>query len=252
MKLNNKFLAVRYETEPLLKEYYLKEHLSTRNRLLAPEEAWWEQRVEIAKNLTYSPNNYKIYYLSRKAQEEASMIKFDKIDLKWFEQVPDGHYMYVVGVGDFYRFYKEKGRINVLNYFITDKDGYNLWYDGYSILLDKGEMAMLPSQDKERGRRFVQMLLYVELGDITVKKIKVGDKVKYGSTHDEQIFNDTDLKNVYLVTSNWNKIVLVEGGFKVRGHFRVQPCGVGRTQYKIVWVREYEKGSFVRMQGKQD
>jgi hypothetical protein len=42
----------------------------------------------------------------------------------------------------------------------------------------------------------------------------------------------------------------VEGDFTVRGHFRVQPCGAGRKDYRLIWIDQFTKGSFVRRAGK--
>lgn len=250
MKLNEKYLAVQFETNRLMKDFYLKWHLDMKHYLAAPTAEWWETRKTIAHGLTHSPSNMKIFYLTQAAQSEAEMIKYDKIDLKWFKQIANGHYMYVTGVNDFFRIWKTDERVNILTFFYKMYEGQlHLWYDSYSILLDKGEFGMIPSQDQERGHKIIKLLLFVELGEVSVKKVQVQHKIKYGERKDENIYNDSGLDNVYLVTSNWNKIVVVEGGFKVRGHLRVQPVGTGRSYYKLVWVREYEKGSYVRKSG---
>ena len=89
------------------------------------------------------------------------------------------------------------------------------------------------------------------MSKIETVKISPQQKVKYGKGGDDKLFNDTMLNNVYMVNASWNRIIVVEGDFKVSGHFRVQPHGAGRKDYKLIWINEFTKGSFIRRAGKE-
>jgi hypothetical protein len=275
MKLNDSYMAVWYETDPhqMLKIFYKNSHLSNESKekglvqemmsfLSDPIKhkeryngvSWWDERVRITNSLVNTTKNHKFYFITKKVLDEADMIKFDKIDLKWFSKLDNQESTYIVGKDDFYRFVVEKGkRINILHYRIDDTtQGKAYWYDSYSIILTDGELATMPTQKQEFAIRFVKLLLYIELGEITynVVKAKTG-KIKFGTKGDDKLKNETSL-DVILVNSSWNKVTIVVGGFSVRGHLRVQPCGVGRKDYKLTWVKEHTKGSFVRKAGKVD
>jgi len=49
-----------------------------------------------------------------------------------------------------------------------------------------------------------------------------------------------------VVTSKWNVTSIRTDSFGVRGHFRVQPCGAGRTNYEIIFIAPFEKSGYTR------
>ena len=275
MKLNDSFLGVFYETDPnkKLKDFFIKSHLDINLKSkVATDQAqalmsdpllyskrvqandWWEERCRIANSLIDKPRSHKIYYLTPKVQEEANLIKFDKIDLKWFNDLPSMECTYITNKNEFYRFNIEKNnRINVLNYRLEEGPfGLQYWYDSYSILLGTGELATLPTQKQEHAIRFVKCLLYVELAE--VETIFVNAKFgrhRYGKKGDDKIKNESSL-DVVLVNSTWNKALVTVGESVTSGHFRVQPYGPRENPYyKIKWISEYTRGSFVRKPGKE-
>jgi hypothetical protein len=274
MKLNDSFLGVWYETDPqkVLKNFYKNSHLSTdakekgmvqemmsylrdpiKHKEKFGDSSWWDERARITNSLVNTTKKHKLYYITKKVLDESDMINFEKINLKWFSKLDDQESTYIVNKDDFYKFIVEKGkRINILHYRIDDTpQGKTYWYDAYSILLNDGELATLPSQKQEYATRFVKLLLYIELGEITYNIVKARTgKVKFGSKGDDKLKNETGV-DVILVNSNWNRITIVVGGFSVRGHLRIQPCGVGRKDYKLTWVKEHTKGSYVRKAGKE-
>lgn len=252
MKLNDTYLAVMFEKKKELKEFYYNEHCNAeKHKPASVSEDWWQERLNIAKGLTSSPKNLRIYYIVKKVQDEAALVREENIDLHWFSNVANGHYMYVTGKDEFYRFYKTDKRINVLNYFFTIKEGKPyLWYDSYAITLGDGMLQIMPNQDEARIKKFCQLLLYVELGEITIKQVTFGKSIKYGKKGDEKIMNESGLNNVFLVNSNWNTILVIEGGTQVRGHFRVQPYGARNNPlYRMKWIAQYVRKTTVRLGG---
>ena len=51
---------------------------------------------------------------------------------------------------------------------------------------------------------------------------------------------------ITIVTSKWNVTTIRTEAFGVRGHFRVQPCGAGRSNYEIIFIAPFEKSGYIR------
>jgi hypothetical protein len=260
MKLNKSFLAVQWESDSFLKQFYRTKHISSINMSLDPgmdnssefAKAYWkERRMEVIDEMCNS-RGLKVFYLTGTAQDAASHIKYAVANMKWLRQIKDQRSIYVTSKNEFYRFTKEGDRIMVLQY-ARSGEGISEYvgYEGFALNLEDEEVAMLPTQDQEIAHRFIKLLLFIEMSKVETVKVAPQQKVKYGKGGDDKLFNDTGLNNVYMVNATWNKIIVVEGDFKVRGHFRVQPCGIGRKDYRLIWINEFKKGSFIRRAGKE-
>ena len=49
-----------------------------------------------------------------------------------------------------------------------------------------------------------------------------------------------------MVTSKWNITSIRTEGFLVSGHFRLQPKGVGRSEYENIYIAPFEKNGYTR------
>jgi hypothetical protein len=58
--------------------------------------------------------------------------------------------------------------------------------------------------------------------------------------------NNTSSKDITIVKANWNTISIRTDGFSVKAHFRLQPCGEGRTDRKLVFIDQFNKNGYVR------
>lgn len=99
--------------------------------------------------------------------------------------------------------------------------------------------------------KIIVTLTYIELTDVTFD-------ICYSNTKRGDILKGNDLKNelpfnVIQVNTNWNITKLHIGdSFQVKGHWRLQPCGVGRTKFKYTFIDTYEKtGIIKRKAGKE-
>jgi hypothetical protein len=208
----------------------------------------WEFRTEIATALSKPAK--KVYFITQQVHIAAATIKLNKIDLKWFKQIPSQDCMYITEREEFYRFIKNEHRINILHYYYSGSGiPLDYRYDCYSILLNEGILAQAPYQDKERAEKFIRILLFMELGEITINVVAPNGKVKYGKGGDDKLKNESGMDAI-LVTTNWNKITVVQGDIPVRGHTRVVRCGVGRSDYKLRWISDYVKQGYTRHAGK--
>jgi hypothetical protein len=87
----------------------------------------------------------------------------------------------------------------------------------------------------------VQLLTYLIFGDITEKLLKPKMTANLGFT---RFLNNSKL-NITYCDSFWKQRINTEG-FKVRGHFRLQPIGEGRLKTKLIWIEQFEKSGYNR------
>lgn len=45
---------------------------------------------------------------------------------------------------------------------------------------------------------------------------------------------------------SWYTTIIRNEGFSVRGHFRLQPCGAGKRDKKLIYIHEFQKHGYVR------
>ncbi len=72
----------------------------------------------------------------------------------------------------------------------------------------------------------------------------------YGTRKSGKILNSFKFP-MTVVTSKWNTNTIRTESFGVRGHFRVQPCGTGRTNYEIIFIEPFTKSGYKRTSGKK-
>ena len=127
-------------------------------------------------------------------------------------------------------------------HFLYMKDLMNsrsYYFDSYSFLTKEFNIQ----KEGVEGSVFViQILTYLYFGDITTKNIPSKSKVKLSSF--SKFLNNSKL-NITYVDSLWKQRICVDG-FKVRGHFRMQPIGEGRKKRKLIWIEEFNKEGYNR------
>lgn len=87
----------------------------------------------------------------------------------------------------------------------------------------------------------VKLLTYLIFGDITEVFLMAKTNKRNGFT---RILNSSKL-NVVFCDTLWRQRINTDG-FKVRGHFRLQPIGENRKGRKLIWIEEYDKHGYNR------
>lgn len=113
-----------------------------------------------------------------------------------------------------------------------------VYIDTYSFLTKEFNLY----DDCEDSKFVVQLLAYLYYGDITTKYINSKKEIKLNSF--AKFLNNSNI-NVTYVDSLWKQRICVDG-FKVRGHFRLQPIGEGRKKRKLIWIEEFNKDGYNR------
>jgi hypothetical protein len=122
-----------------------------------------------------------------------------------------------------------------------DREKHIAFEVGFDLELDK---YFAPFAYEAEWLRVIKLMIFVELGDIEVEFIEKGRNNKKPKK-EGKITNDSEY-NVYVVDSSWNKLIIRTDGFAVRGHFRLQPCGEGMKDRKLIWIDAFEKHGYKR------
>lgn len=85
-----------------------------------------------------------------------------------------------------------------------------------------------------------KLLIYLTYGEVNEKFIPSKEKRKIGNL--TTFTNDSSMNIVY-ANSLWKTNIKV-GGFSVRGHFRMQPIGIGRSNHRLIWIEEFAKKGY--------
>lgn len=184
-------------------------------------------------------------------------IKIDKVDMNIFHKVPlDETWEFLVDETTCFRTFYDGVMLRGMLLKMTKEGlGYYFSYDsfGYEINHETGEAAresynVQNDHLKEVVEQWVKMLVFIQFSDPKIEILQAGRK--YGKNRFEKIKNES--KNNYIVVnSKWNTTVLRTEGFKVSTHFRLQPCGKGMKDRKLILIDEFEKSGYVRRSGKE-
>jgi hypothetical protein len=97
----------------------------------------------------------------------------------------------------------------------------------------------------------LRTIIFIELSKEKVRLIDIKPNDKHGN-----FLKGTEIKNRTKVTitkvdSLWNVKSICVGEFKVRGHFRLQKCGVGLSGVKLIYIDEFVKTQYIRKSTKE-
>jgi hypothetical protein len=94
---------------------------------------------------------------------------------------------------------------------------------------------------------FMVVVTYLELTPVTLNVIQPNSS--FGTKKTCKVKNEST-SNVIVVTTTWN-VENVNLCVSVKGHWRLQPYGVGRTSYKYIYIQPFNKGLVRRTSQKE-
>jgi len=94
---------------------------------------------------------------------------------------------------------------------------------------------------------YMNMCFFMDVAEIFEEKISPKGKLK---VHNCKYQNKTK-QPLTVLNANYLKTSKRTEGFKVRGHFRWQPCGPNRSERKLIFVDSFEKSGYT-IQAKKD
>jgi len=112
------------------------------------------------------------------------------------------------------------------------------------IYTDINDQRFFEDQTRPTFIQFIKLLLFICLGETTIEILPPNTKTT--ATKKQGKIANSSNTDVIVVSSKWNTISVRTEGFRVGGHFRLQPCGKERGQVKLIWVETYKKHGYIR------
>lgn len=85
--------------------------------------------------------------------------------------------------------------------------------------------------------------LFINYAEVEKKEVQPSRQIWDGPTC---LYNNKTKFPITIVDSAWFTHLVSSGAFKVRGHFRLQPCGHGLKDRKLIWINDFEKEGYTR------
>lgn len=248
----------------------LKNHIAY--RFLTDYSLWFEmlesQHPEIytsesvsdsAADLYYCINNIgnKPYIVSNSVVEHLDMLKINKkgehFDWSVFNHLKNQKTTFIFQDNSFLRMIVSEDTIWFCHTKFTfdkgnDNEG-NMHWIMFFFNRDNNELCEhFNHNDVKQIEEFVyKFLCFFYLTDNNEEIINAGRV--YGTRKTGKISNDFNFP-VTLVTSKWNTTTIRTESFGVRGHFRLQPFGEERSNYKLIFIEPFVKNGYKRTAGK--
>jgi hypothetical protein len=196
-----------------------------------------DDKIDLMDLLSDDGTSY--YYICDSVYKAAALIKIgEKFTGRTLKDINFGKYTYLMGKHRMIRFVCAFDIIKGIYYDELNKKAFQ-----FAIDIDNGNYSFHKDFDLEFSMA-MQIMAFVELGDIEILELQ-GGKNNGGKKNEDKITN-TSKNTVYVVDSSWNKIIIRTTGFAVRGHYRLQPCGEGMIDRKLIWISAFEKSGYKR------
>lgn len=181
----------------------------------------------------------KLYLICNGVEECSKMIRVgDSFSSRALRNIKFGKHTYLMGKNEVFRFLCNNNAIKGIYWNREEKAAFEFGFD-----LEEDGYYFDPKYAKQFSR-LTKIITFVELGDIEVVtlesgrnngKAKANGKITNGAKY-----------TVFVVDSSWNKLIIRTEGFAVMGHFRLQPCGPGLIDRKLIWIDAFEKHGYIR------
>ncbi len=196
---------------------------------------------------------HQSYYITDTVTKKLDLIKVSAKngDYDWtiFKNIPEGKKTFIFTKDSLLRFFVFDDVIMFL--YLTDKKTPKVsvvWVDRKTN--DKHEAfnnQLKTSLDELTLYRLLCFFYFSKNEEIIVKP---GEK--HGTRKQpDSIYNESDL-DVIIVNNNWNITSIRNEGFDVSGHFRLQPCGVGLNDVRLIFIQPFKKKGYIRKAKNQE
>lgn len=183
--------------------------------------------------------NSKLYLICDGVEKCSKMIRIgDNFSSKALRNISFGKHTYLLGKDEVCRFFCAPGAIKGVFWRRSTKSAFEFGFD----ISDDG--YYFTGKNVELFNKITKIITFVELGDVEVVMLEKGrnnGKSKKGG----KVTNGSNF-TVYVVDSSWNQLIIRTDGFAVMGHFRLQPCGSGLIDRKLIWINAFEKHGYKR------
>lgn len=198
----------------------------------------------------------KNYLIAKTALDMAERIKIheDKFDVKFLSKVKDQKITFLLGANKLIRYVKKNGMIFGMQIDTRDIENVGKYMDYHTFKINTitGDIdyANKPVEPltEPNFKLFVQLLVFTELSKLEVKVLEPNQKT--GTRKEGKYINDSN-KQVIVVNSVWNKMVVRTTGFQVSGHWRLQRFGKDFSEAEYIFIEPFMKNGYIRMPKKE-
>lgn len=88
----------------------------------------------------------------------------------------------------------------------------------------------------------VTLICFIKYCPLETKMVNGGRREHHAG---QKYVNETEYA-IEILDSTWFTTIIRSEGFKVGGHFRMQPYGPGMAQKKLIWIEPFEKTGYTR------
>lgn len=206
---------VCYVTKPIVKIY--DEDFIVADKL-------WRLRDEVkdCKGFMIMPNGVQyLYTIEKNTKNQIWVMVFQFYHNEWVS-----HSFMGWNIGEQY---------DIINY-VRQEISFDLTAEDTSI---SGYNISFPLQNVVTFELFKG---YAELETAFVQ----GKKKRKEKVGKEKFLSDDFPHKISIIDSNWFRTTVRTEGFGVKGHFRLQPCGEGRKNRKLIWVNDFRKDGYTK------
>lgn len=262
MKINYKNISQAIKSDNGIREDFINtqqktnhERLIKNNQLELVDINQVNAEIRATFNQLMNPN-CKRYIITKTAMDVIERIKIDNLDMNLFNKIPHNQvWEFMIDAKTCYRTYYDGDMLRGIYLKMSEeKAGYWFNYDswGYELHSEENVKAretpnILEDNLKDKVSEWVRILIFLQFSEPILEVLEPNRK--YGTNRLNRIKNES--KSQYIVVnSKWNTVTVRSDGFRVRGHFRLQPCGQGMKERKLILIDEFEKKGYVRNSGK--
>jgi hypothetical protein len=200
-----------------------------------------KEEAAIGMQLFLLNRNIKSYLFTETAQALIEKIKVaESFDLEILRKLPEGE-------THFFSFLYGRDRVIYCRWSNNDLSILELSrHAGKEGIRRDISLVGLKSKPKtftESLVNAIRCLIFLKLTEPEIIHLAPGEK---HGTRKKGHYNATPLP-VIIVDRNWNKFTVRTEGFGVSGHLRMQPCGKGNADLKLIWISPFEKRGYVRL-----
>lgn len=181
----------------------------------------------------------KYFLICDSVYKAAELIRIgENFTSRTLKDIKFGKYTYLMGKNIMVRFICVTGAIKGIYYDDLKNNAFE-----FGLEMEHGKYYF-PKDCQKEFSQMMQVLTFVELGDIEVVTLQKNQN--NGGEKGKDKVHNASRNTVYVVDSSWNKLIIRTDGFAVRGHFRLQPCGINHMDRKLMWINAFEKHGYTR------
>jgi hypothetical protein len=206
------------------------------------EEDLTKQKITYLRTTVLNDNrDLKVMRLSKNILENCKLINLEHVKENLFVEDFDFESLVILLGSD------NEGLIKISRVgsdfdfiFLENLNDLKVHYNTYNFLSND---FYLQYENMGGNDLVIKILTYLYYGDITSKFIPRKAKVKINNF--KHLLNNSK-HNIVYVDSLWKQRISTEG-FKVSGHFRLQPFGEGRKKRRLIWIESFNKEGYNRL-----